>query len=163
MRTSSEISARIKELESNDFWSFQRGDLIDYLPFSEAKPHLKEGVTAKQWQPQPSDRESVISQIKEYMPFAWEKANDRRGLSAGRSINHMQAWLWMLGEDAAAEALEDYSLYGKPQLRAICERYDIDWRAMDDGLWTNSEDDDGSSPEGHPALNLPWRGASAQP
>jgi hypothetical protein len=60
----------------------------------------------------------------------------------------MQAWLWLLGDEyrGAVEELNDYDHYGKPQLRAICERLDIDWRSLDDGRWTNEEMEDGYDP-----------------
>lgn len=154
-RTDDEIRSRIAELEHRDFFGFVRSDLIDYLPYADAKPFLKEGVTEADWTPRPRDDDAIIGQIREYMPFAWEKANDCRGLSASRSMNHMQAWLWMLGHDEAAAALDDYELYGKPQLRAICERFDIDWRALDDGRWTNHEIGDGM-PAPEASIDLPF-------
>jgi hypothetical protein len=80
------------------------------------------------------------------MPFAWEKANDCRGLSANRSIEHMTAWLWMLGDDLADKMDGLYEYYGKPCLRAICEKYGCKWQQWDDGVWRNSEDDDGIAP-----------------
>ena len=33
------------------------------------------------------------------MTFAWDKANNERNLSAGRSINHFEVWLWLLGDE----------------------------------------------------------------
>lgn len=140
-RTTSEILSRIEELKKSDFFGFESGDLIEYLQFPDAKPFLKDGATAEQWAPaiKSRDCQAIINQIKDYMPFAWDKANNCRGLSAGRSISHMQAWLWMLGEVDAAKSIDDYSLYGKPQLRAICEHFDIDWAGLDDGEWVNSE------------------------
>jgi hypothetical protein len=92
--------------------------------------------------------------MHDYMSFAWDKANNCRGLSAGRSIDHMKAWLWLLGESEMAAKIAHFSHYGKPQLRAICERFGWDWRAWDDGEWRNNEDDDGVKPEDVPAIDL---------
>ena len=75
------------------------------------------------------------------MGFAWDKANNRRGLSSGRSIDHMRTWLWLDGKDDLAEQIEDYEYYGKPQLVAVCNEYGIDWKQYDDGEWVNNEDD----------------------
>ncbi len=161
-RTDAEIIARMEAVKANDFFGTISGDLMEYLGYEAAKPFLKEGVTLEQFTEaglgKPRDRDSIVGQIKQYMGFAWDKANNCRGLSAGRSLNHMQAWLWMLGEDAAADALDHYTLYGKPQLRAICERYGIDWRALDDGHWRNDEDGDGQ-PAPSDGLVLPFLGA----
>lgn len=163
-RTDAEILAHIDELGSRDtkgvtfqgaFFGFIQSDLVSYLSYEAAKPFLKDGVTPDQWDPPPRDAESIKGAIAEYMPFAWEKANNCRGLSAGRSLNHMQAWLWMLREEAVAVAIDDYSLYGKPQLRAICERFGIDWRSMDSGRWKASDYDDGA-PAPAETIPLPW-------
>lgn len=156
MRTQEEIIARIKELESGgDFFGFQRTDLAGFLNFDNAKPFLNDDVTRDKWQQDDASHESVITKIREYMPFAWEKANNCRVLSAGRSISHMQAWLWMLGEDAAADAISNYDLYGKPQLAAICDRYGIDWEALDSGEWVPDEGSSMSYPK-QPA-DLPFK------
>ena len=52
---------------------------------------------------------------------------DHRGLSAGRSIDHFRAWLWMDGEDELVEQInsEDipFAQYGAPILKAISEKY----------------------------------------
>jgi hypothetical protein len=147
MRTQDEILTKIKSYEKGgDFFGFMTGDLIEYLTFEHAKPYLKDGVTAEEWKPLPTSHDAVKAQIHGYMDFAWEKANDCRGLSAGRSINHMQVWLWMLGEETAAEEIKDYDFYGKPQLRAICEHFGWDWHQWDDGLWCNNSEEDGIPP-----------------
>ena len=93
------------------------------------------------------------------MAFAWEKANHRRGISAGRSLDHMSAWLWLLGHDEAADAMLDHDHYGKPRLRAICEAFGWDWRQWDDGRWTNEEQADGLAPPEHVAP-LPLRASA---
>lgn len=58
----------------------------------------------------------------------------------------------MLGEDQAVKKLDSYELYGKPQLRAICEHFGWDWTQWDDGIWRNSESDEGVGPR--PAADI---------
>lgn len=161
-RSVEEIKDRIAALENDpaDFFGYIRSDLINYLPFDEAKPYLKDGVTSEQWKPQSTDRDSIVKDMGEYMAFAWDKANNCRGLSAGRSINHVQAWLWMLREDKAAEAISEYDLYGKPQLRAVCERYGIDWREYDSGQWKRGDYDEGAPPPAE-TIALPFATGAA--
>ena len=156
MRTDAEIVDRIRKIEKIDFFGFVRGDLIGFLPFESAKPFLKDEATSDGWEPSERDYDSVKAAMHDYMEFAWGKANGNRGLSAGRSLCHYQAWLWMLGEEEAAEALDNYSHYGKPQLRAICEKFGWDWRKWDDGRWTNCETEDGVGPEDVGPVDLPW-------
>lgn len=157
-RSTDEILAKIKDLEqgSVDFFGFIRPDLIECLPFDAAKPFLKPECTSDDWEPKARDADSVKERMRDYMSFAWDKANNRRGISACRSLQHMQAWLWLLGEDeASGKFLDDYSHYGKPQLRAICEAFGWDWREWDDGRWTSDEMAEGlSPPEIIPALPL---------
>ena len=152
MKTTEHILNRISELEGSDFLGFERGDLIDFLPFEEAKPFLKEGVTADQWEQNVKD---PIDEIKEYMDFAWGKANSNRGISASRSLSHMRAWLWLAGKDdflAKIGDLQEYTHYGKPHLRAICEHLGVDWKQYDDGRWTDDEMSDGVGPDDVPAV-----------
>jgi hypothetical protein len=72
------------------------------------------------------------------MDFAWEKANNCRGLSAMRTMTHYKAWLWLLGQDGFDD-LENYSHYGKDNLVRICKFFDLDPKKWDDGRRVNSE------------------------
>lgn len=141
-RTQQEILGRIKEIKNSDFFGFETSVLIDFLTFDNAKQYLKKGVKRAQWEEgeKPRPLTDPVQEIKDYMEFAWEKANGCRGLSAGRSLAHMRAWLWLAGEDKFLEEhnnLDDYEYYGKPELIAICEKYEIDWKILDDGVRTN--------------------------
>ena len=143
-RTQEEILKRINEISKDDFFGFQTGDLIYFLSFDNAKKWLKKDVTAEKWE-QYTD---PVERIKDYMPFAWDKANNCRGLSAGRSIEHMKAWLWLDGKNELADKMESlYEYYGKPCLRAICIEYEIDWKALDNNEWVNSEYDNPKTAE----------------
>jgi hypothetical protein len=151
-RNTADIITRIEALEADitDFFGFQKGDLIGYLPFEDAKRWLKDTAKPEDWTPTVNTPEAIKQDMLDYMSFAWDKANNRRGLSAGRSLDHMKAWLWLLGEDEAwveAVKLSEYSHYGKPQLRAICKRFGWDWTQWDDGRWSNSESGDDRTPE----------------
>lgn len=137
-RTQDEILVRIKTVEKDDFFGFQTGDLIEFLTYENAKPWLKEGATAEQWK----HLTDPVERLKDYMPFAWDKANDCRGLSAGRSLEHMKAWVWLDGNiDLLTQIEEDYEYYGKPHLVKICQAYGVDWKSLDSGEWVNGEDD----------------------
>lgn len=150
MRSIAEITDRAEALRGSpelDCLGVKTFNIVPYLPFSYAKKFLKENVTADDWKPDPLTRVAVVGNIKSYMPFAWEKANNCRGISAQRSLMHMDSWLWLLGgEDSDfGEALSvgQYSFYGKPQLVAICDRFQIHWQGLDDGKWRNDERDEG--------------------
>lgn len=140
-RTDDEILARIEEVKHEDWIGTERSELITRLPFDKAQEFLKEGAPKSDWVVLGRDRETVLAKLKEYMPFAWEKANNCRSISASRSLSHMRAFLWLMQDDALLDALNilEYSHYGKPQLREICERFGIDWRALDDDEWGSEE------------------------
>lgn len=123
MRTHEEIRRRVAELSENDFFGFQRGDLLGCLPREEMPAKLLEGLEAD-YKALPADRENVIARMRDYMPFALDKAEDHRGLSASRSISHFQAWTWLLGdEDYRAIDWDRYGPYGVPILKQLCEKY----------------------------------------
>ena len=140
-RTQIEIMNRINEVAEHDFFGAQTGDLISFLDFDHAQGFIKEGTTRERWDEITKAITSPANCIADYMGFAWDKANNRRGLSSGRSIDHMRTWLWLDGKDDLAEQIEDYEYYGKPQLVAVCNEYGIDWKQYDDGEWVNNEDD----------------------
>ncbi len=150
VRTIEEIVERLKSLQSgdeDDFFGVVVCDLLNFLPFARAKEWLKPEATEQDWQVKTLDRKTVIHEIETYMPFAWDKANDCRGLSASRSIDHMRTWLWLLRDDDLAEKIKQYSMYGKPQLRAICRAYNLEWESYDNGEWLTAERDSPLSPD----------------
>ena len=137
---------RIEDIKDKDFFGAEVEDLLSRLSFSAARPFLVDEATEDDWTMYPRDAESIKAEMLDYMPFAWDKANHCRGLSAHRSIDHMAGWLWLLGYDAAVEQISTYDRYGKPQLRAICEEFGWDWRQWDDGRWANDEMEEGDPP-----------------
>ena len=145
LRTQEEIIARIEWLADDfrDFAGAGRGDLVEFLTFENAQKFLKPEVTAEQWADTFKEvtLENITLAIKDYMPFAWEKANDCRGLSAGRSINHMEAWIWLTADQELIDAFEavQYQHYGKEKLIFVSEKFGIDWKALDDGVRTNTD------------------------
>lgn len=134
-RTQEEIVARIERLMLTDMLGFKTEDLILALDYEQAKPYLKDTTTAEDWKPEPIDRESVIQRMYDYMPFAWEKANDCKGISARRSIAHFMSWIWLAGDDLGD--LTKCQFYGKDELRKICAHYGWDADQWDDGERTN--------------------------
>ncbi len=140
-RTHEEIVARIEARTKEDFFGFETGDLIVRLPFALAKPYLKDSATEADWDRAEKD---PLDEMREYLSFAWDKANSARGISASRSVSHCRSWLWLAGLGDLADSLEDhYEYYGKPCLVIASEVVKFPWRDHDDGVWSNSEDSDG--------------------
>lgn len=150
MRTQEEIIERIEQKKQLDIFGVHVGRLCHYLTWENAKPYYQEEWIKKvesgeeKYGQGELTRDNVIAEIAQYMPFAWDKANNCRGLSAGQSIEHMNALCWLLGEDDLVEKMEDpgeYYNYGKPLLEIICEKFELDWKQWDNGYRGNSEDD----------------------
>lgn len=135
-RTDAEIVKRIAErLPVDDVLGFETSDLGSYLPFHLADTLFPATYVEVEWTQLPRDRDSVVAQMLEYMPFAWEKANDRKSLSASRTMSHYSAWVWLAGDDLGE--LTEYEFYGKDNLVRICNHYGWDSSAWDDGIRTN--------------------------
>lgn len=144
-RTQEEIIERIKYLAEDfrDFTGAARGDLVEFLTFENAQSFLKPEVTKEQWAEtfKEATLENIKAAVLDYMPFAWEKANGCRGISANRSINHMEAWVWLTGDDELLKKMDEipYQHYGKEKLIFVAEHFDIGWKVWDDGVRTNTD------------------------
>lgn len=133
MRTQEEIVEKINGLRKNpvaDIFGVMISDLLIYLDYDHAKDFLKKSVTRKTWNKDssPKTKENVLKEMAEYMEFAVGKAEDERGLSANRSINHYQAWVWLIdlnfSEWLEKEYEDNYCDYGLPILNKIQEYID---------------------------------------
>ena len=140
-RSYEEIIEKIEEInqpQSNDLSAIKINDLVDYLPFELAKKYLIDDAKKKQWgEIKPKDRQSILEEMKDYIKFAWQKANNFRGLSAGRTMAHYSIWIWLIGDDFGD--IEEYQFYGKDNLVKICKYYGFHNQNLDDGVRNNSE------------------------
>lgn len=122
MRTTADIIARMKT-HGNDFFGKYVSVLADFIsPEDAAASGLFTDIKPDEWVWSEPTRENVLKAARDYMGFAIGKAQDKRGLSAPRSIIAYQAYAWLL-DDPAAEATirEDYDHYGMPDLLAFCK------------------------------------------
>lgn len=80
------------------------------------KPEFKNEVV-------PLTEENVIKEMQEYIGFAFQKARDRRGISAERSIWKFRQWLWALDDTEITDF--SYEDYGISLLTRIAEKYKL--------------------------------------
>lgn len=142
MQSQEDILARLKNRTEGDPFGFEIGEYINALDYQHAKEYLKEDVTEETWAAAAMcTKEAVLEQMRKYYDFAWEKANDCRGISANRSILHYVAWIWLIGDHEFLAEIqkmyEDYHFYGKPILEKIGDRYGLEWKTLDNGERTN--------------------------
>ena len=81
---------------------------------------LKEEYVGKH-EVNPLTRENVLLQLKDDVAFGFEKALNRRGISAGLMYNVVDMWNWILEE--GLEGFEAYAQYGLPLFKATAVKY----------------------------------------
>lgn len=127
MRTQEEMVERVKMVMGEfPVIAITHDDIAIYLTAENLKQFAKKGVDLSGWTAVEMDKEKIEKEISSYLPFAWEKAEGKRGLSAMRSIAHFRNWLWLLGDDdllAFVENDNNYTEYGIPMLLKIREKY----------------------------------------
>ena len=130
MRTQDEIVAHYEQIKDEDMFGWRANILFNYLDFSHARPFLKPEVTAEEWNLtfKKLNDGAALGEMQAYMEIAWEKSIGHRGLSAGRSIEKIGEYLWLLGDDemyATIHLNELYRPYGAPALAKVCEKYGL--------------------------------------
>lgn len=126
MRTQDEIVTRLHATEVRDVFGFERELLAVYLDAAHVRPFCRADADLSDWTALPLTRAAVLEAMRDYMAFAWGKVQDHRGISAGRSVQKMAAWCWLLGDDEAVAFAENdahYPQYGAPILAFLSERF----------------------------------------
>src|SRR5258706_374110 len=101
-RTQDEIVPRIAAIADDDWAGFGREVLIPALDFTHAKPYLVPEATAAEWDiDEAGDTEAAAWS---YLDFAIGKIQDHRGISAGRSVDKLTEYAWLLGRDDVVAA-----------------------------------------------------------
>ena len=114
---------QLKDYKSNTLTGRDITRLVNYLPES-MLPHfgveLKEEYVGKH-EPLPLTRENVLKNLESDLEFAFEKALDQRGISAGEMHSVIMMWNWIL-EDGL-ENVDTYAQYGLPLLKMTAVKY----------------------------------------
>lgn len=128
MQTVEALIERVKKPSS--FLGFDADALYTFVPMPEVLELLTDEGKARyesgEAKPTPLTRENVIEAMREYMErIGWEKVEDHRGISAGRTVEKMEAWIWLLDDRDTLKAVEDapYENYGAPKLAVVCKAY----------------------------------------
>lgn len=142
--TKEEVDKRYDERSEGDVLGFEVNEYLIYMSFDKLRTIVKAEMKDDDMREAMAtlSRDHMLEVMEKYMEFAWGKANNMRGLSAGRSIEHYIAWTWLAGDAGlSAEiekmALDGYCYYGKPILERICNFYGWDYGRWDDGERTN--------------------------
>jgi hypothetical protein len=68
-------------------------------------------------------REAVLKQLEQDVAFGFEKALNKRGLSAGLMFEVVQMWNWILEEGLEDFPDDNYAQYGLPLFKATAVKY----------------------------------------
>lgn len=125
-RSPDEIAKRMETVD--DTFGFQRQIFIQYLPYEYAEEHLKDDITAEEWDEERGAVEDPLNKAKDYVNFAAGKARKNRGNSASRSVAKFRAWLWLAGEDDLLRRFEaaEYHPYGRKKLKVLADEWGMD-------------------------------------
>lgn len=66
---------------------------------------------------------AVLQQLAEDVEFAFRKALDQRGISAGAMNDVIKMWMWVLDDDL--QYCQDYAEYGLPLLKRVAVKYGL--------------------------------------
>lgn len=96
---------------------------------------LIESVSDDEWNKKviPFTRENILIQLEKDVEFGFEKALNKRGISAGFMFETVRMWNWILEE--GLEDFDSYAMYGLPLFKATALKYG----------WENPIDDDSGS------------------
>lgn len=126
MRAAIEIVERYHQQRDGDVLGFVADVLLPHLPVDDVREFMDDDADLSAWELYEPTTDAIHSPMRDYMPFAWEKATGHRGISAERSVVKFREWLWLLGNDelmAFADDHANYAQYGVPVLKRISEEY----------------------------------------
>lgn len=84
---------------------------------------LIESVSDDEWNKKviPFTRENILIQLEKDVEFGFEKALNKRGISAGLMFETVRMWNWILEE--GLEDFDSYAMYGLPLFKATALKY----------------------------------------
>ena len=93
----------------------------------ELKPEYAGTHTPKEF-----TREAVLEQLKQDVEFGFEKALNKRGISASTMYEVVGMWNWVLEEGLEDFSDDNYAQYGLPLFKATAVKYGFDNPIGDD-------------------------------
>lgn len=155
MRTLDEILSNYKSncLDGRDtyrLWAFIPWDVAkNYPDFLEnvKEEYRNEEMWMSKIYVKPYTRENILEQLRSDVAFGFEKALDRRGISASLMFEVVRMWNWLLNEDEELTnwSSHNYAMYGLPLFKATAIKYGFPNEIGDDNgdeSWYNEEYDE---------------------
>lgn len=131
MRTQREIYDRFRKIASEDLFGFRREVLLTVIADEAIRLLIAAGfLKANDFDSIPEQTDEQVTQAAhQYLNFAISKILDHRGLSAGRSIEKLSEYAWLLDRTDVQRAMDDapYPQYGAPKVRAFAQTMKLFW------------------------------------
>ena len=133
LQSSKSIREKYDTVKENDFFGFASQVYFEFIDWEDCKDlyqaeYIQDVESGKEKFEPITDIMEAAQDFLDYMNFAWGKAQDKRGISASRSITKLSAWLWIMGRPDLSEEIEKdelYNPYGASALISICEKMGI--------------------------------------
>jgi hypothetical protein len=95
--------------------------LVEFFPLEQhaifkVKWSIKEPFQIKEW-----TKETILQELKDDLEFAFEKAVDKRGISACEMYGVIKMWTWILEDSVDIDCID----YGLPFFRAVATKYNL--------------------------------------
>lgn len=71
----------------------------------------------------PYTRENILNQLEKDVEFGFNKALNKRGISASLMFDVVKMWNWILEEGLEDWSSENYAMYGLPLFKATAVKY----------------------------------------
>jgi hypothetical protein len=97
--------------------------LVQFIPEDELKDFGLELLEEYKGthKPIPFTKKNILKQLKKDVEFGFEKALNKRGISAGLMAGVVMMWNWILEE--GLEKFDKYPMYGLPIFKATAVKY----------------------------------------
>lgn len=132
MRNLNEILSKV----TSDSCVIDGRDLHRLMRFVNAEDLTKYGFKVTEGHthvPEEFTEENVKKCLKADLAFGFEKALNRRGISAGLMFEVVKMWCWVLEDEEHAEWSDDnYAMYGLPLFKSVALKYGFENPIGDD-------------------------------
>ncbi len=126
-----------EQIKEYDFQAFDGRDIARLINFLNLEQIQELDIIIKdeykdEWKTNKLEftRENILKQLEADVIFGFEKALDKRGISASCMYDVVRMWNWILEE--GLEDCEEYECYGLPLFKATALKYGFDNPIGDD-------------------------------
>lgn len=142
--TQDELAQQVRISQKRDLLGFETHEYLEYLDVEHFREFARKDADLSNFPKPQYDKAKLLKRMKDYMEFAFDKANNYRGISSKRSVMHYVAWSWLAGDKEFSGQIQNefennYNAYGKDILCMICNHYSWDSMQWDDNVRRDNE------------------------